>query len=138
MTRLRGDVFAGKLPAIGDSRGQAKPRFVAVKHVHVAFFFQFLHPGQAFGFVGVIVRVLRLFQGVAEAPPGSTALVKKRRNVLANRYFANSWRNVAATSLSCGRAGQATGLPAVKPGVDRRTTHLQHGHYRRDGVTIRT
>ena len=75
---------------MGDSRGQAKPGFVAVKYVHVAGSFQFLHPGQAVGFVGVVVRVLGLFQGVAEAPPSSTALFKKRRNVRAEKFLANS------------------------------------------------
>ena len=58
-----GDVLARKLPAVGDGLGQAKARFVAVKHVHMAFFFQFPDPAQAFDFVGVGLRVLGFFQG---------------------------------------------------------------------------
>ena len=86
MTRLRGNLFAGELPAVRDSRGQAKPGFVAVIYVHVAFFSQFLHPAQAFGFVGVVLRVLGLFQGVAEAPPAPATFFKKRRKVRAEKF----------------------------------------------------
>ena len=76
-----GHMFARKLPAVGDSQGQAKPGFVAVKHVHVARFFCLLPPGQAFGLVGVVVRIMGLFQRMAEPSPRPTTLFKKRRNM---------------------------------------------------------
>ena len=120
---LRGHLFAGKLPAAGDGRGQAKAGFAAVIYVHVTFFFQFLHPAQAFGFVGVVLRVLRLFQGVAEAPPSPATLFKKCRKVQAEKSLANSWRNVVATSLSCCRLAHtaaATGAASAAPRMSRR------------------
>ena len=89
----------------------------------MAFFFSFLHPGQAFGFVGVVVRVLCLFQDVAKAPPTPATLFKKQRKVLAKKSLANSWRNVAVTSLSCCqfvRTAAATGASSAATRMGRR------------------
>ena len=114
------DLFAGKLPAVGDGRGQAKAGSVAVKHIYVAFFFQFLHPGQALRFVGVVVRILRRFQGMAEAAPGPPTLFKNRRNMQAEKSLVKSWRNVAATSLSCCRLARTAWATKASSAVSRR------------------
>ena len=103
MTGLRSNRFAEELPAVGDGRGEAKPGFVAVKHVQMAVFFQFPHPAQLLGFGGVRFWVLGLFQGVAKAPPPGATLFKKRRKVRGENSLASSWRSVAVTSLSCCR-----------------------------------
>ena len=101
VTRPGGHLLARQLPTIGDGRGQAKPGFVAVKHVHMPGLFQFLHPGQAFGFVGVVLRVLGFFQRMPKAPPLPATLFKKRRKVLGEKSLANCSRSVTVTSLSC-------------------------------------
>ena len=110
---LGGDVFAGKLPAVGDSRGQTEAGFVDVKHVPVAFIFQFLHLDQEVGFVGVVVRVLRSFQGVAKAPPGPSRILKKR-NVQVEKSLTNAKHNVVVTSLSYCRLAR-TRIPGTRP-----------------------
>ena len=43
VTRLDGDVFAAKLPAVRDGRDQAKTGFIAVEQLNRAFFFQRLY-----------------------------------------------------------------------------------------------
>ena len=120
-----GDVFARKLPAVRNGRGEAKPGFIAVKHVHMAFFFQLPHPAQAFGFVGVVLWVLRLFQGVAKTPPATATatLFKKRHKVLGEKFLANPWRNVAVISLICCRLVRTTsntGTSSAAVRMDRR------------------
>ena len=103
MTGLRGDLFARELPAVGQGRGQAETRLVAVVQVDMALLFQGLQLGQALGFVAVVGRVLGRFQAVAEAAEAPTKLFKKRRSVVGENDLSNSWRNVAVTSLSCWR-----------------------------------
>ena len=95
MAGLGGDVFAGKLPAVGHGRGQAKAGFIAVEQVKRAFLFKFLHLAHLFGFEGVFVRVLGLFQAVAEVPPLLSTLFKKRFSVSGEDSLRNSWRSTA-------------------------------------------
>ena len=123
MTGPGGSLFTGKLPAVGDSRGEAKSGFAAVKHVHVVLFFQFPHPNRAFSFVGVVVRVLGLFQGVAEAPPRPPTLFKKWRKVRGEKFLVSCWRCVAVTCRSCWRLTRtawATGASSVALRMGRR------------------
>ena len=90
MTRLGGDVFAGKLPAVRDGRSQAKAGLIAVEQVNRAFFFQLLYLAQLIRFEGVPVRVLGRFQAVAEAPPFAPTLFKKRFSVRGEKSLRSS------------------------------------------------
>ena len=89
-----GDVFAGKLPAVGDGRGEAKARFVAGVHVQVPLFLQRVQFGEFGGLFGGLFggcfRVLGPFQAVAEAPPFGPMLFKKRFSVRGEKSLASS------------------------------------------------
>ena len=85
-----GDVFAGKLPAVRDGRGEAKARFVAVVHVQVPLLFQRVQFVQLGGLLGVNLRVLGRFQAVAEAPPFGPMLFKKRFSVRGEKSLFSS------------------------------------------------
>ena len=90
----------------------------------MARFFCLLPPGQAFGLIGVVVRILRRFQGMAGATLGPPTLFKNRRNVRTEKSLANSWRNVAATSLSYCRLARTAWATKASSAVSRRGRRL--------------